>query len=80
MYGAFGRFCNGFWDYGRFHYGGIAMMILGLLLIGAVVYFIWKGKGTVSSEESPLDLLQKRFVNGEISEDEYLMKRDILKK
>jgi putative membrane protein len=80
MYGVFGRFCSGYRDYASIHYGGIAMMVLGLVLIGAVVYFVWKGKGPAASGESPLDLLQKRFVNGEIGEDEYLMKRDILKK
>ncbi len=79
MYGTFGRYCDGFLNFGRMNYGGITTMIIGLVLIAAVVYFIVKGRRGVSTE-SPLDLLQRRFVNGEISEDEYRMKKEILGK
>ena len=77
MFGAFGRYCNGFFDYGRFNYGGIIMMILGVLLLAAVVYFIWKGNNS-NKTESPLDVLRKRFANGEIGEEEYQKKKDML--
>ncbi len=80
MYRSFGHLCDGFFQYGRFNYGGVIMMILGVLLIAAVIYFIWKGNRHDEKSESPLDLLKKRFVNGEISEEEYRAKRETLRK
>ncbi len=58
------------------------MFILGIVLIGVIVYLaVRKGGigGTGQDSESPLDLLQKRYVNGDISKEEYLEKKDILK-
>ena len=80
MYNWFGRFCSGFYHSGSFIYGGIFMMIIGLLLVIAVIYFLFR-KDSVSSsreEESPLELLRKRYVNGEISKEEYLTKKKII--
>ncbi len=77
MFGAFERYCNGFPGYGGFNFGGMIMMILGILLAAAVIYFIWKGNS--SKAESPLDVLQKRFVNGEINEEEYKAKKETLR-
>jgi putative membrane protein len=68
----------------RFGYGGFIMMGIGLILILVLVYIIFKkgGLGQIGSNdfESPLDLLQKRYVNGDISNEEYQEKKDILKK
>ena len=52
------------------------MMILWILLIGIVVYFLVtkSGKplsGWTKSGETPEETLTKRFVNGEITEEEY---------
>ena len=80
MYRSFGHLCDGFFQYGRFNYGGVIMMILGVLLIAAIIYFIWKGTSRDGRNESPLDLLKKRFVNGEISEEEYRAKKETLGK
>jgi putative membrane protein len=77
MFGTMARYCNGFSGYGMFHFGGIIMMILGILLVAAVIYFIWKSSS--SKTESPLDILQKRFVNGEINEEEYKAKKETLR-
>jgi putative membrane protein len=77
MFGTMSRYCNGFPSYGMFHFGGIIMMILGILLVAAVIYFIWKSSS--SKTESPLDILQKRFVNGEINEEEYKAKKETLR-
>ncbi len=78
-------FGNGFYDcfygIGRYGNGGPIMMIIGLLLIGAVIYLLFKNKeisGTGTPRETPLDLLQKRYVNGEISQEEYREKKEIL--
>jgi len=82
MFRNFGHLCNNFSSIGRYNSGGIIMMGIGLILILVIAYFIFR-KGTFSgtnSIESPLDLLQKRYVNGEINEDEYLKKKETLGK
>lgn len=52
------------------------MMYIWFLLIGLAVYFLLvkPGKrfgGTEKSGDDPEELLKKRFVNGEITEEEY---------
>lgn len=52
------------------------MMIIWLVLIGAVIYLLLAKSGKHSSkwvktEDDPTDVLKKRFVKGEITEDEY---------
>lgn len=84
MYNGFGQFCNGLFSFGRFPYGGALTMIIGVVLILVVLYLIFRKSGgfsasTVSESESPLETLQKRYVNGEIDKEEYLEKKDILK-
>lgn len=82
MHGFYGNGFDGFFQFGRFHSGGIVMMILGILLVGAIIYFALK-KGSVgssTSSDSPMETLQKRFVNGEISKEEFLEKKEILGK
>ncbi len=79
MFGCFGHFCNGFMNYGRFNFGGIAMMIIGVILIAAVIFFALKAYGNKNSD-SPLNILEKRFVNGEINEEEYKQKKSTLKR
>lgn len=81
MFRSFGQLCNNFSYFGRYHSGGMIMMGIGLILILVIAYFIFK-KGAFSgsnSTESALELLQKRYVNGEITEDEYLSKKKTLK-
>ncbi len=61
--------------------GGFMMMIL-LLVIGAlVVYFIVSNnnKNNQGGGSSALDILEKEFARGNISEEEFLRKRDLLK-
>lgn len=83
MYNGFGQFCNGFFSAGRFPYGGSIMMILGFILILVVLYLVFRKTGggvSLNSEsESPLEVLQKRYINGEIDKEEYLEKKEILK-
>ncbi len=52
------------------------MMFLWLLLIGLVLYFVLVKPGkrigeATKSAEDPEEVLKKRFVNGEITEEEY---------
>ncbi len=57
------------------------MMIIGLLLIAAVIYLLFKKESGLRKrdDESPLAILQKRYVNGEIDEQEYLQKKETLR-
>ncbi|WP_319478652.1 SHOCT domain-containing protein [Marispirochaeta aestuarii] len=84
MYGYGNGSCNGFFPFGNFPYGGSISMGIGLVLLIVVAYFLFRNNGPLRSgndagRETPLDTLQKRYVNGEISREEYLEKRDILK-
>jgi len=59
------------------------MMFIWLILIGVVVYLLVakSGKpmgGWVKSGETPEDVLTKRFVNGEITEEEYKKMQKII--
>jgi len=76
----FGAYCNSLFGFSRFSYGGIIMGILGLILIGVIVFLLLKSRrGEFSTGvDSPLELLQKKYVNGEIDQEEYLEKKKIL--
>lgn len=59
------------------------MMFFGLLLIGVVVYLLVAKPGKLRGEwmksgETPEDVLTKRFVNGEITEEEYKKMQKII--
>lgn len=75
-----GGFCNG-WMFGNTPYGGMIMMGIGLILLLVLGFFIYKyaSSGRIGSGESALDTLQKRYVNGEISKEEYEEMRKTLK-
>lgn len=64
-------------------YGGGAMMIFGIVLIGILIYWVVK-KSSVSTvavnSSKALDLLDEKFALGEISDEEYLKKKKLLKK
>jgi uncharacterized membrane protein len=81
MYSYANRFCDGFSAIGRYPLGGSILFLLGIILIAVLVFAVLRKGGVVrkTDSESPLELLQKRFVNGEISQEEYLEKKDVLK-
>lgn len=81
MYNSFGRFCDGLFTFGRYQFGGYIMMGLGLVLVLVFAYFIFKKGGISTSDnlESPIEILQKRYVNGDIDQAEFIEKKDILK-
>lgn len=59
-------------------FGGI-----GILLIIAAVFFIWKlfpyqNVNSAVKNESALDILKKRFANGDISKEEFEQKKKTL--
>lgn len=63
--------------------GGMAMMMVLLLLLGAVlVYLILKRQGesrlTDISRETPIEILKRRYAKGEITKEQYEeMKKDL---
>lgn len=56
-------------------------MFIGLIIIGIVIYLIYKEKGFdfINKPEDPLDKLKERYIKGEISEEEYIRMKDVLK-
>ena len=62
-------------------YGGIIMWIPLVVVIVLIIYFVTqtsKGNGEKKSQETPLDILKKRYAKGEITREEYeRMKHDI---
>lgn len=82
MHSWFGR---GAWTSCWQGYGGIGMMIIGLLVLAAlgiaVYWAVAKSRtGSLSpSEKTPLDILKERYAKGEISRDEYRQSVDDLK-
>lgn len=66
------------------------MFILLILGVGAVVFFLWRDRAGSSSarrfvpgndRNSPLDILERRFTNGEIEEQRYEeMRKNLLER
>ncbi|MGV8980849.1 SHOCT domain-containing protein [Clostridium sp.] len=65
--------------------GWFGMMFIPIILIGVVVYVIYNqgqkinGKD-VGFKDNPIDILNERFARGEINEEEYTTKKNILLK
>ncbi len=62
---------------------GIFIVFILVFLIGSVIYFIIKKgkteKRISSLQETPLDILKKRYAKGEISKEEFeQMKKDLV--
>jgi len=71
------------WGHMRYYgYGGWFMWILFLIVIGILLYFVVqtaKAKGGAGvSEETPLDILKKRYARGELTKEDFdRMKREL---
>lgn len=83
--GDFGPQCLGGWwpmmHYG-FGYGGMFMWIIFLIVIGLLIYFIVQAQKTKDQapmqNESPLDVLKRRYAKGELAREDYeRMKKDL---
>lgn len=68
------------------HYGGYGGMYMWLIFLAAavaIIYFIFKRDNSgdrrmILPDESPLDILKKRYARGEITKEEYdRLKSDI---
>jgi putative membrane protein len=68
------------WGHMNYGFGGVIMWIILILIIGVIAYFIIKGQKSMpkDDEETPLEILKKRYAKGEISKKEFeKMKKDI---
>jgi putative membrane protein len=71
------------------YYGGPIMMFIGLLVIAIIAYLFYRlntknnlslNRSSDSANSEALDVLKMKFVNGEITEEDYLRKRNLLLK
>ena len=71
------------WGHGALWFG-IAHLLFWALLIGAVVYVATRlirnsnSSSQISSKESPLEILDRRLAQGEVSKDDYIVARELL--
>jgi putative membrane protein len=63
-------------------YGGGFMWLIVVVIVGVVIYFLFqasKSKGSaVSTTETPLDILKKRYAKGEINKEEFDRRKEDL--
>ena len=62
--------------------GAILMGLVILILIGVLIYFLFRGSKTggfgQAPNETPLDILKKRYARGEITKEQFEeMKKDL---
>lgn len=64
-------------------FGGIFMMIIQLLVVGMVLYAVFKFLSQVpynSRNNKAINILEEKYALGEITEEEYLKKKKLLVK
>ncbi|MEQ8181212.1 MAG: SHOCT domain-containing protein [Smithellaceae bacterium] len=72
----FGPRGGGGWGHMMYYgYGGGFMWLLLIVIIGVLIYLVilnTKSKGKMGNlEETPIDILKKRYARGEITKDEF---------
>lgn len=63
--------------------GGAIMGLIFMIIVGFFMYNMFKNNSVMGNRfmgTDPLDELKSKYVNGEITEEEYLRKREVLKK
>jgi len=67
---------------GGMFFGGMFMWLFWLLIIAAIFVVIkamlGSGSSAGTSKESPMDILQKRYARGEISEEQFIEQRKVI--
>jgi putative membrane protein len=61
-------------------FGGGFIWFFWILVILAIVLMLKSGDGRSSDKETPLEILKRRYANGEIDDDEYQRKKKELEK
>ncbi|MGB3367065.1 MAG: SHOCT domain-containing protein [Acidaminobacteraceae bacterium] len=77
----FGRgYGGGFEGMGHFNGGFEAIcMIIFVLIAALLVYFLLKKKNDTNNVDSDiLEILKRKYVDGEITEEEYVQKKNVL--
>lgn len=76
----FGGFNYCSWYTNRFFYGGWGMLALAgiALAAGILIFLIMKNNKKRDTSKDALERLKIRYVNGELSEEEYLQKKKVL--
>ena len=64
--------CFGFNYFSYWHF-----IVIGVIIV--VIFVLWKNKNSKNNNEI-INTLNMKFVNGEMSEDEYINKKNILTK
>ncbi len=59
--------------------GSSIMIFLWMILIGIVIYIIVTKKSDKRIEKSAIEVLEVEFAKGNITEEEFIKKRDLLK-
>ncbi len=61
------------WGHMNYGYGGAFMWIILLILIGVVIYFVINRQKLIKreDEETPLEIIKKRYARGEITKQEF---------
>ena len=66
------------YEYGMNGYSMGFGWLMPILFLGVIIYFISSNK-TSSDKETARDILDKRYANGEINDEEYKVKKASLK-
>ena len=77
------------WMHGDWGWGWMTLMMVAMLLFwGAIIVgIVWLIRGAASapwaherdvSKETPVEILERRFAEGEISEEDYRARREVL--
>ena len=78
------------WMHGGWGWGWMSLMMVGMVLFwGAIIFgVVWLIRGVarngstpaerLASRESPVQILERRFAEGEITEDDYRARREVL--
>lgn len=78
-----GNDLDGFGNMGAYMMGGGGIMFFSFILVIGLLIYLFSRRNTNNQpfqahEETALDILKKRFANSEISEEEYLSKKNTL--
>lgn len=63
----------------NFGYGSLIMIVIVLIIVYAI-YKLFSDSHSMNFEDHSLDVLKSRFVQGEISEEEYISIKKILQR
>ncbi|MDN5352404.1 MAG: putative rane protein [Clostridiales bacterium] len=74
FYGYTDCFGPGFNYFGMWHYAGL----IGLVVVAAILIFVFSRRKRNHVNDDVLMMLKEKYVRGEINEEEYTHRRDVL--